>query len=135
MTNSIFTQIINREMPGHVIYEDDQTIAILDITPLSTGHTLVVPKHEVAKIGGLTDEEASALFLTVKRITGILDEALKPAGFTIGLNQTVGQGVPHVHMHIIPRYQNDGGTSLHSVVSNPPSEALEETLKRIRKSL
>lgn len=134
MTNSLFTRIINREIPGHIVYEDDMTIAVLDVMPLTTGHTLVIPKHEVATLSELSDPEVSALFLTVKKITGILDKALQPAGFTIGINQAVGQGVPHVHVHVIPRYQGDGGGSIHSVVSAPPTESLEETLKRITHS-
>ncbi|PIT93021.1 MAG: HIT family protein [Candidatus Harrisonbacteria bacterium CG10_big_fil_rev_8_21_14_0_10_38_8] len=132
---SIFSKIYNGEIPGYFLYKDEKTMAILDIAPLSIGHTLVIPKEEAAYITDLSDDSVTSLFLTVKKITGILDEAFNPMGFTIGINHKVGQGVDHVHVHIIPRYKGDGAGSIHSVVSYKEEIDVKESYKKIEKYL
>ena len=135
MADSLFAKIIQREISAQILCENDFAMAILDISPLAVGHTLVIPKKEARTILELPDENLAQLFLTVKEITGILDKALSPAGFTIGLNHKVGQGVDYVHVHVIPRYKDDGGGSLHTILQGDVTEELAKTAERINKFL
>ena len=95
---SIFTKIINGEIPCYKIYEDDKTMAFLDINPESKGHTLVVPKNEVDKIYDLPDEDYQALMQTVKKISKNMEEKLG----TRTLWKVIGTDVPHAHVHLLP---------------------------------
>jgi len=100
--SSIFTKIINGEIPSYKIYEDDKTYAFLDIHPETKGHTLVVPKNEVDKIYELPDEDYQALMDTVKKLSRHMEKAL---GARI-LWKVVGTDVPHAHVHLMPLDKN-----------------------------
>ena len=96
--SSIFTKIIQGEIPCYKIYEDDKTLAFLDIHPESKGHTLVIPKTEVDKIYDLPDEDYDALMRTVKKLSKHMEEQLG----TRTLLKVIGTDVPHAHVHLIP---------------------------------
>lgn len=96
--SSIFTKIINGEIPCYKIYEDDKTFAFLDINPEVKGHTLVVPKNEVDKIYDLPDEDYDALMRTVKKLSKNMEEKLG----TRTLLKVIGTDVPHAHVHLMP---------------------------------
>jgi histidine triad (HIT) family protein len=96
--SSIFTKIINREIPAHVVAEDDNNIAFLDINPLTKGHVLVVPKQEVDYLFDLDDDSYIALNLFAKKVA----HSLK---FITGkriATTVLGLEVPHAHIHLIP---------------------------------
>ena len=133
----LFCKIINKEIPAHIIYEDDEVVAFLDIHPCALGHTVIVPKIHVNNILDLPDEKIGSVFERVKKLTGLLEKVLDPDGFTIGINhkEAAGQIINHLHIHIIPRWSNDGGGSIHSVVNNPPRENLEEIAALLKKSI
>ena len=95
---SIFTKIINGEIPCYKIYEDDKTFAFLDINPETKGHTLVVPKNEVDKIYDLPDEDYQALMTTVKKLSKHMEEKLGQRT----LWKVIGTDVPHAHVHLLP---------------------------------
>lgn len=95
---SVFTKIINKEIPSYKIYEDDKTYAFLDIHPESKGHTLVIPKNEVDKIYDLPDEDYQALMATVKKLAKHMEEKLN----TRILFKVIGTDVPHAHVHLVP---------------------------------
>ena len=98
---------------------------------------MIIPKSHAENILNLKDEDIQPTFLTVKKIAGILSKALKPNGFTIGINhgRVGGQVIDHLHIHVIPRFDGDGGGSIHSVVHNPPKESLETIAELIRKNV
>lgn len=96
--SSVFTKIINGEIPCYKIYEDDKTFAFLDIHPETMGHTLVVPKTEVDRIYDLEDEDFQALMDTVKKISRHMEKVL---GARI-IWKVVGTDVPHAHVHLMP---------------------------------
>lgn len=96
--SSIFTKIINGEVPCYKIYEDDKTFAFLDIHPESKGHVLVVPKLEVDKIYDLPEDDYVALMSTVKKLSKHLEQRL---GARI-IWKVVGTDVPHAHVHLMP---------------------------------
>ncbi len=99
MEDTLFTKIIKGEIPIHKVYEDDLTIAFLDIFPIVRGHILVVPKQQVENIWDLTDENYAALMTTVKKVALRLDRVLSPK--KVGL-KVMGTDVPHAHVHVIP---------------------------------
>lgn len=129
----LFCRIVNKEIPSEVIYEDDAALAILDVHPLAEGHVLVLPKRHAYAILDVSDEDMGPVFRAVKRVVALLDGRLRPDGFTIGINQrgTAGQTAEHLHVHVIPRWKDDGGGSLHSVVHRPPKVPLAEVARMI----
>lgn len=133
--NCLFCKISAKEIPAKIVYEDAITLAFLDIHPRSMGHTVIIPKTHTENI--ITAEEAltTSVFLTTKKIVGMLQHTLSPKGFTIGINHggISGQTVPHLHVHVIPRYEGDGGGSIHSVVNYPSPISLDEVAEKILK--
>ncbi len=99
---SIFSQIIKGEIPCYKIYEDDKTIAFLDIHPETKGHTLVIPKNETDKIYELPDEDYQALMQTVKKLSQHLEKQLNARI----LWKVIGTDVPHAHVHLMPLDSN-----------------------------
>ncbi len=116
----LFCKIINKEIPAKVIFENEAAIAVLDIHPCAPGHTVVLPKHHTPALIELTDEHVGPVFLVVKEVAKKLKNVLKYDGLTIGINQgrKAGQEIDHLHIHLIPRWGNDGGGSVQSVVNN-----------------
>jgi histidine triad (HIT) family protein len=99
MADSIFTQIIRGEIPCHKVYEDDKTLAFLDIHPVQPGHTLVVPKVEVEFVWDLSDEDYFALMAATKKVARRLREILPQPYIS---ERIVGIDVPHAHVQLIP---------------------------------
>ncbi|RLJ01533.1 MAG: HIT family protein, partial [Candidatus Aenigmatarchaeota archaeon] len=130
----IFCKIARKEIKTEIIYEDESSLAFLDINPISPGHTVVIPKKHSETILDMDDDEIGPMFIAVKRATEMLKDALSPDAFNIGINhgRKAGQGIDHVHVHIIPRFEGDGGGSIHTIVRNPPKESIEEMAERIK---
>ena len=103
--SSVFTKIIQGEILCYKIYEDDKTMAFLDIAPEAEGHTLVVPKVEVDKVYDLSDEDYQAVMATVKKLAKRMEEVL---GERMQI-KIVGIDVPHAHVHILPVNENWAG--------------------------
>lgn len=99
MDDSIFTKIINGEIPCHKVYEDDEVFAFLDIHPVNAGHTLVIPKQQVEFLWDLEDETYQKVMAAAKKIALHMREALDVP--YVGV-QVVGVDVPHAHVHLIP---------------------------------
>ena len=129
----LFCKIIAKEIPARVIYEDEHVLAFLDIMPSAAGHTLVIPKEHAPSILDLPDGEMVSLFAAVKHIDAMLAKSLEPDGITIGINQgrASGQEVDHLHVHLMPRWKNDGGRAVQSVVSHPSKESLDAVAAKI----
>jgi histidine triad (HIT) family protein len=133
MADCLFCKIAAKGIPAQVIYEDDRTLAFLDVKPRSAGHAMVIPKYHAPTLTALPDDEVAPLFSAVKKVAELLTEKLAPDGITIGINQgrASGQEVDHLHVHLMPRWHGDGGGPIQSVVHNPPKESLEEIQKKI----
>jgi histidine triad (HIT) family protein len=99
MEDSIFTKIINGDIPAHKIYEDENVLAFLDIYPAAQGHTLVIPKKQIDHLWDLPEADYSALMLAAKKIAIKLRSELGVA--RVGV-KVVGVDVPHAHVHLIP---------------------------------
>jgi bis(5'-nucleosyl)-tetraphosphatase (symmetrical) len=106
----IFCKIANGEIPSSTIYEDDLFRVILDLSPATKGHALILPKKHMANIFEMDEETAKKVFVLASRITKAMKEALNCDGLNIVQNngEIAGQTVFHFHMHIIPRYNDDG---------------------------
>lgn len=99
MEDSIFTKIIKGEIPSHKVYEDEKTLAFLDIHPIAEGHTLVIPKVQVEYVWDLSDEDYQAVMATTKKVALHLREVM---GTPYVAERIVGTDVPHAHVQLIP---------------------------------
>lgn len=110
MTDCLFCKIISGEIPSHKIYEDEKVLAFLDITPINKGHTLVVPKEHSENLLTMSEEQIGEVFLAAQKVAKKIEAVLKPDGFNIGMNNKPGAGqiIFHAHVHVMPRFNNDG---------------------------
>lgn len=106
----IFCKIVSGEVPAHIIYSDDSVISFLDINPVNIGHALVVPRSHYENMEKLPDDLARSIIVVAKRVGGCLRRSVDAEGYNLALNNglVAGQVVNHVHMHIMPRFDNDG---------------------------
>jgi len=127
-TKCIFCRIGKREIPSDIVYEDKETLAFLDIKPHAKGHTVVIPKTHAETLFDLPEGKINAFFLGVKSTMERIQNVLQPDGFNVGWNQNAaaGQVVPHLHVHIFPRYRGDGGGSMHSIITSAGTRSVEE---------
>lgn len=107
---SIFSRIVHGEIPAAKVYEDDLTLAFMDINPASRGHLLVICKEESPDIFSVSEEALLATARTTQRVAHAIRKALQPDGLNILQNNgaAAGQVVFHYHVHIIPRWEGDG---------------------------
>lgn len=105
MESTVFQKIINRELPAHIVYEDDYTLAFLDIHPNAPGHTLVIPKQPSVNVFDTPEDSWLAVMRTVRNIAPAVRDAVGASGIHINSNHgaEAGQEVFHLHVHIIPR--------------------------------
>lgn len=124
---SIFTRIINGEIPCHRVYEDDHVIAFLDIGPVSRGHVLVVPKEERVRLDQLSDASAAALGSALRTVAAAVVKATGCVDYNVLQNNGAAahQAVMHVHFHIIPKYADGSGLGLKWNAGSAPADAAE----------
>ncbi len=111
---TLFTRIINGEIPSHKVFEDAHVYAFLDIGPLSRGHLMVVPKEEAVTLDALSDESAAAIGRALPRLCRAVKRATGAKAYNVLQNNGVlaHQAVMHVHFHVIPRYETGEGLVL-----------------------
>jgi histidine triad (HIT) family protein len=126
--DSIFTKIIKGEIPSHKVYEDDKTLAFLDVHPVQPGHTLVIPKIQVEFVWDLDPEDYSALMETVKKVAQRLRDTL---GKTYIGEQVIGVDVPHAHVHLIPFSTVSEFRQTADMNEEPDHEALAAMAKKL----
>ena len=109
MSDCIFCKIANGEIPSATVYEDKDFRVIMDISPASEGHMIILPKEHAANVFELSDEIASKIYVLAKKLAKALKEELDCDGINILQNngEAAGQTVFHLHMHVIPRYYSD----------------------------
>ena len=130
--NCIFCKIIAGEIPSSTIYEDEKYKVILDVGPATRGHALILPKDHYANLYELPEETAAEVMKLAKKMMTRMTDKLKCDGFNIVQNngEAAGQTVNHFHMHLIPRYENDGEI-LKYIAGEPGQDELEEIRKTI----
>lgn len=104
----IFCRIIKGEIPSYTVYENEHVKAFLDISPISNGHTLIIPKQHFENLYEMEEETLKQIELASQKVGQLLKEKLGCQGITRMQNNEYGQDVKHYHMHVIPRYAKDG---------------------------
>jgi len=128
MQDSIFTKIIKGEIPCHKVYEDDKTLAFLDIHPKQPGHTLVIPKKQVEFVWDLDDEDYQAVMAAAKKVALRIRDVLgKPY---VG-ELVVGNDVPHAHVHIYPFATTEESRFIPDPTADPDQAALAAMAKKL----
>lgn len=133
MSETVFSKIIRGELPAHKVYEDDTVLAFLDIHPVNPGHTLIIPKNtETRNIFDIPSSDWLAMTKVVHHLAAAIEKATKADGVNIIMNnrEHAGQVIDHPHIHIIPRFKNDGLKQWHHAAYKDDEAA--EMLLRIR---
>jgi len=136
MSDCVFCKIVAGQIPSTKVHEDELTLAFMDIGEVNPGHVLVAVKPHVDNIYGLDDTLAAAVFRTAARVARAVKKAYAPEGMTLyqANGAAAGQTVFHFHLHLVPRYAEDG-MRLTWPVKNPPREQLEANAARLRAAL
>lgn len=133
-SDCIFCKIIKKEVPSISVFEDKDTLAFMEIFPSAQGHSMVVLRKHGVSILDYSEEELGKLMSSVKKVAAKTQKALSCDSITIGINHLERRGVPHLHVHLIPRWEKDKGGIIQSIVNNPPKEDREKIAERIRKA-
>ncbi|MFB6154339.1 MAG: HIT family protein [Haloferacaceae archaeon] len=122
MTDCIFCGIVDGDVPSRTVYEDDTVVAFLDANPLARGHTLVVPKAHHERLNDAPVGVTADLFRAVRELVPRVESAVDVDATTVGVNngRAAGQEVPHLHVHVVPRFDGDGGGPIHAVAGARP---------------
>ena len=131
----IFCDILDGKRVGHIIYEDESHVAFLDKYPIDVGHSLVIPREHHEKITDMTSENVGKLFALVPKIAKAILDATGADAFSLGQNngKAAKQIIPHVHIHIIPRYNHKGTIWTKRQISDDTE--LSELAKKTRNAL
>ena len=110
MEECIFCKIVKGEIPSYKVYEDEKTLAFLDVNPINVGHTLIMPKNHVSKISMAEEEDLLALTKALKKVIKAVENSLGVDDLNVFVNQgrDAGQLIPHLHYHVVPRRKGDG---------------------------
>jgi histidine triad (HIT) family protein len=108
LTDCPFCAIAAGAEPGHVVFEDEVSVAFLDNRPLFPGHSLLIPRQHLETLADLPDELLATLFANARLLSRANPEAMGKPGSFIALNNVVSQSVPHLHVHVVPRKPRDG---------------------------
>ncbi len=129
----LFCKIAREEIPSRKVFENDSTLAFLDIRPMTKGHTIVILKNHYETLADISNEDITNLFQSVKKVAQLLYNNLNIEGYNIVMNnyEAAGQVIKHSHVHIIPRNKRDGLIKLEI----PKKEASEEQLNNVIKQL
>jgi len=107
-TSCRFCAIVAGDEPGHVVFEDDVSLAFLDHRPLFPGHSLLVPRQHIETIWDLPDDLIRPLFANARLLSAAIRKAMESQGAFVAVNNIVSQSVPHLHVHAVPRNRKDG---------------------------
>ena len=129
----IFCKIVAGEIPASKVYEDDHFLAFLDISQVTPGHTLVIPKKHARNLLEMTPDETADLFNVVSTVTKKVESATQPQGMNIisNMEEIAGQSVFHTHVHILPRYSQDDDLKIDFIAHEPDFDHLAQLAKDI----
>lgn len=133
VSDCIFCKIVAGEIPATKVYEDDHFLAFLDISQVTPGHTLVIPKKHARNLLEMTPDETAALFNIVSRVTKKVESATQPQGMNIisNMEEIAGQSVFHTHVHILPRYSQEDDLKIDFIAHEPDFDRLAQLAKDI----
>lgn len=132
--DTIFQKIIAREIPADIIYEDEQVLAFLDISPIRKGHVLIVPKHPYVDIFDIEPDVLAHMARLSQRIAQTLKETVAARGVNLHMNNgaEAGQDVFHAHLHVIPRFERSEAfeNAEHETYADGEASHLAEELRK-----
>lgn len=133
MTDCIFCKIVAGEIPASKVYEDEQVVAFLDITQVTKGHTLIIPKDHARNLFEMTAEQAAQLFAAVPAISRNLRDKTGASGLNIisNLEPAAGQTVFHTHIHLLPRFDQTDGLTISFETNEPDFAALGQLASQL----
>ena len=133
VSDCIFCKIVAGEIPASKVYEDDHFLAFLDISQVTPGHTLVIPKQHARNLLEMTPDETADLFNVVSKVTKKVENATQPQGMNIisNMEEIAGQSVFHTHVHILPRYSQDDDLKIDFIAHEPDFDHLAQLAKDI----
>jgi histidine triad (HIT) family protein len=136
MSDCVFCRIVAGQIPSTRVYEDQLTLAFMDIGQVNPGHVLVAVKAHAENLYALDDRQAAAVASAAAQVARAIRDAFAPQGLSVyqANGKAAGQTVFHYHLHLVPRHEGDG-MALSWPVKNPPREKLEEHAARIREKL
>ena len=136
MSDCVFCKIVAGQIPSTRVFEDEHTVAFMDLGQVNPGHVLVAVKKHADNLYALDDVQAAAVARTSTRVARAIRDAFAPAGLSVyqANGKAAGQTVFHYHLHLLPRHEADG-MELTWPVKNPPREKLEGYAEEIRKRL
>ena len=133
VSDCIFCKIVAGEIPASKVYEDDHFLAFLDISQVTPGHTLVIPKKHARNLLEMTPDETADLFNVVSTVTKKVESATQPQGMNIisNMEEIAGQSVFHTHVHILPRYSQEDDLKIDFIAHEPDFAHLAQLAKEI----
>lgn len=137
MENCVFCKIVAGQLPAAMVYEDARVVAFLDIAPLNKGHTLVVPRQHFFSITECPPDIQAAILQAASRIAAAMMRAVDADGFNLILSNgaCAGQVVQHVHMHVVPRFPDDGVSLPSRSVAYDGDEEKQRIIAEVRKRI
>ena len=131
MQDCLFCKIVAKEIPCHKVWEDENILSFLDIHPCAKGHTVIIPKKHFGNLSEMSLADWEIMSRGLSNVLAKVKEVLNPDGMNLGINngKVAGQAVGHVHWHLLPRWEGDGGGSMHSVVRNDGGVDVKEVAK------
>ena len=136
MTDCVFCKIVAGQIPSTQVYEDEHTLAFMDIGQVNPGHVLVTVKKHAANLYELDEQQAAAIARACVKVSKAIQKAFKPEGLSVyqANGKAAGQTVFHYHVHLLPRHAGDG-MELTWPVKNPPRGTLEGYAEKVRAAL
>ena len=136
MNECIFCKIVSNETPSYTVYEDADTKAFLDIFGATDGHTMVIVKKHGETILDYSADEIKSLWISVQKVASAIEKAFDTKILSIGINHGEPQGVKHLHVHILPRFEGDGGGIMQSLPGRKlVNQDFGEVAEKIRKAV
>ena len=131
----VFCQLTNKEIESHIVFEDENVCCFLDYHPINIGHILIVPKKHYLDLIEIDEETCNSVMRASKFLSMAVTEVFKPDGISIMQNGGVFNDVGHYHMHVFPRYKDDGFGWTYPNLSNKENPSLNEVRERIIKAM
>jgi histidine triad (HIT) family protein len=128
----IFCKIITKEIPAEIVHEDEFSLSFLDINPVNYGHLLVIPKEHYVSIANTPDELVGKLFIRAKELMSAVQ---KGTGADFVALSIVGVDVPHFHIHLVPRFRNDGLAGFWPTKKYSPRDKITTTAEEIKRQI
>ncbi len=132
MDNCTFCKLVKKQIPVNIVFENEDCLAFLELNQSAEGHVIVILKKHGLSILDYNESELGKLMIGVKEIAKKVQKAFNADSLTIGINHLERRGVPHLHVHIIPRFEKDKGGIIQSIVSGEIKNSREEIAQKIR---